>query len=411
MTGSPPRARPPLPRPQRLRPADVLRLGLVGVHTRPLRTVLASVGVAIGIAALVAVIGVPASNQSALRARFEALGPNLLQAEAGSAGFGGDRPAKLPDDAADRAARIAPVQAASATGNTDAAIRRNDRLPPERTGGLAVRATRLDLLAVLRGSVREGVFLNEATERFPTTVLGAGAAARLGIALTDETPNPVVRVDDHWFTVVGVLAPLPLHPLLDTSALVGWTAARTYLGFDGHPSTVYVRSDDDAVGQVRQVLGRSINPESPGEVLVTKPSDALAAQQLTEQAYSALYLGLAGVALLVGGVGVANTMIVSVMERRREIGLRRALGATRRQIRGQFLAESVVLAGLGGGLGVLLGSGITTWYATSQGWPAVLPWYAVVGGPLSALVLGSLAGAYPAIRASRLTPTEALTAG
>lgn len=397
-----------LPKPSALGPFEVGRLGMVGVRNRPLRTVLAALGIAIGIGALVAVTGVPASNQAALRARLAALGPNLLEAEAGSGGFARDAPARLPMESVDMVRRIAPVQAASATGNTSATVRRTDLIPAAETGGIGVKAARLDLLEVLRGTVRHGRFLNSATERYPTTVLGAKAARTLGVSLEDRTDAPLVWIADRWFTVVGVLDPLPLHEYIDASVLVGWTAARDYLGFDGHPSTIYVRADDRAVPQVRQVLGRTINPRSPGEVRVTKPSDALQAQQITEDAYSQLFLGLGGVALLVGGIGVANTMVVAVLERRREIGLRRALGATRRQIGAQFIAESVVLAGIGGGMGILLGVSATAGYAAWQGWPAVLPLYAVVGGPVAAVLVGVLAGLYPAIRASALAPTEAL---
>lgn len=397
-----------LPKPSALGLFEVVRLGMVGVRNRPLRTVLAALGIAIGIGALVAVTGVPASNQAALRARLAALGPNLLEAEAGAGGFARDEPARLPMESVDMVRRIAPVQAASATGNTSATVRRTDLIPAAETGGIGVKAARLDLLEVLRGTVRHGRFLNSATERYPTTVLGAKAARTLGVSLEDRTDAPLVWIGDRWFTVVGVLDPLPLHEYIDASVLVGWTAARDYLGFDGHPSTIYVRADDRAVPQVRQVLGRTINPRSPGEVRVTKPSDALQAQQITEDAYSQLFLGLGGVALLVGGIGVANTMVVAVLERRREIGLRRALGATRRQIGAQFIAESVVLAGIGGGMGILLGVSATAGYAAWQGWPAVLPLYAVVGGPVAAVLVGVLAGLYPAIRASALAPTEAL---
>lgn len=396
----------PLPRATRLPPGDVLRLGTVGVRTRPVRTVLAALGIAIGIAALIAVVSIPASNQAALRARLAALGPNLLTVVPGTNIAGGK--AKLPPVAVDMIRRIGPVREVSATGETDATVRRTDLVPAQETGGLSVKAARLDLLPVLGGSVRAGRFLDQATEAFPVVVLGARAAKVLGTELRPGLPAPSVWIKDRWFTVIGVLAANPLAFEVDNAVLVGWKAAEEHLGFDGSPGQIYVRADDRAVEAVKSVLGRTANPKSPNEVLVSRPSDALAAQQLVEQAYSGLFLGLGGVALLVGGIGVANTMVISVLERRREIGLRRALGASRRQISGQFLAEAVVLAGIGGGIGLLIGVAATAVYSASQGWPAVLPLTALAGGVGAAVVVGVLAGVYPAVRASRLTPTEAL---
>jgi len=397
----------PLPRATRLPLPDVLRLGTVGVRTRPVRTVLAALGIAIGIAALIAVVSIPASNQAALRARLAALGPNLLTVSPGTSIAGGGK-AKLPPVAVEMIRRIGPVRSVSATGDTGATVRRTDLVPVQETGGLSVKAARLDLLPVLGGAVRTGRFLDEATESFPVVVLGARAARLLGTEPQPGLPAPVVWIKDRWFTVIGVLQANPLAFEVDNAVLVGWKAAQDLLGFDGTPGQIYVRADDRAVEAVKAVLGRTANPKSPGEVLVSRPSDALAAQQLVEQAYSGLFLGLGGVALLVGGIGVANTMVISVLERRREIGLRRALGASRRQISGQFLAEAVVLAGIGGGIGLLIGVAATAVYSASQGWPAVLPLAALAGGVGAAVVVGVLAGVYPAVRASRLTPTEAL---
>lgn len=214
----------------------------------------------------------------------------------------------------------------------------------------------------------------------------------------------------HWFTVTGILDPVVLTPELDSAALVGWPAAESYLDFDGHPTTVYTRSAEDSVEAVRAVLAATANPPAPNEVEVSRPSDALAAQRATDDTFTALLLGLGGVALLVGGVGVANTMVISVLERRAEIGLRRSLGAARGQVRLQFLAESLLLSGLGGAGGVLLGITVTTGYAISQGWLTVVPAWVMLGGLGATLVIGALAGLYPAIRAARLAPTEALAA-
>ncbi|HEY0640339.1 MAG TPA: ABC transporter permease [Pseudonocardiaceae bacterium] len=407
MTGPATGPVPPLPPGTRLHPQDVLRLGLVGIRTRPLRTVLAALGIAIGIASLVAVLGIPASNRAALRLELAALGPNLLIATPGQ--LPGGQRAELPKESVAMVGRVAPVQAVSATGDTGTAARRSPALPVDDTGG-PVLAARLDLLTTLRGTVAQGAYLTAVTERYPVAVLGAVAATRLGIDLSGPGPAPVIAIGDELFTVAGILDRLTLAPVVDRSVLVGWPAAEEYLGFDGRPNTLFVRVQEHAVEQVRSVLGRTANPADPSAVLVSRPSDALAASRLAEASYAALFVGLGGVALLVGGVGVANTMVVSVLERRPEIGLRRALGATRRQIRGQFLAEAMVLAGLGGLVGTMLGVVVTTAFAAWQGWPAVLPPVVLLGGPAAALLIGAIAGGYPALRASRLTPTEALNA-
>ncbi|MDX2642090.1 ABC transporter permease [Streptomyces sp. PA03-1a] len=394
-------------RPIRLSPLDVLRLGLLGLRTRRTRAALSALGIAIGIATLVVVTGIPASSQRALMEELSALGTNMLRAQPQP---DAEQKARLPEAADAMAARIGPVTSATAVANTHATVRRSDLSDPNDSIGITVLAARTNLLSTVGGTVRAGHFLGRATERFPTAVLGTRAASRLGIDRVLPGREPLVTIGEHRFTVIGILEPMPLTPDLESSVLVGWDAARDVLAFDGHPTVVYVKARESRIEAVRAVLPDSVNPELPGLVQVSRPSDALAAKRATEHAFSALFLGLAGVALLVGGIGVANTMFVSVLERRREIGLRRALGANRRQIRGQFLTESVMLSVLGGLSGTLLGAAGTAAYAISQSWPPVLPPLALATGMAGAIAVGAAAGVYPALRASRLPPTQALSA-
>ena len=393
--------------PARLGPADILRVGGVGLRTRPLRAFLSALGIAIGIAAMIAVVGISSSSRAELDRALAALGTNLLTVEPGSTLFGAD--AQLPEESIAMIGRIGPVTEVSATGQvSDAKVYRSDRIPAAETGGIATQAARLDLLGTVGAEVATGTWLNAATARYPAVVLGATAAQRLGITAAD--PQVQVWLGGRPFTVVGTLAAAPLAPELDTSALIGWPAATEYLGFDGHPTTVYTRARESQVEAVRSVLGATTNPEAPNEVEVSRPSDALAAAEATDDAFTGLLLGLGAVALLVGGVGVANTMVISVLERRAEIGLRRSLGATRGQVRTQFLAESLLLSALGGIGGVVLGILVTSGYALSQNWPTVVPAWAMLGGVGATLVIGGFAGLYPAVRAARLAPTEALAA-
>ena len=388
-------------------PLDLLAVGLVGLRTRPMRAALSALGISIGIATMIVVTGIPASSQAALMRELSALGTNTLQAMPAPQ----DPPVQLPEESVGMVRRIGPVTRVSAVANTHSVVRRSDRTDPGDGSGLTVLAARLDLPPAINARVRFGQWLNPATEKFPTVVLGSVAAARLGVGgVPRGGPGPQVMIGRTWFTVVGILAATPLLPEIDRSVLVSWSAARDHLGFDGHPTVLYLQADEASLEAVRAVLPETIHPEQPGQVMVTRPSDALAAKRATESTFSALFLGLAVVALLVGGIGVANTMVISVLERRAEIGLRRALGAGRGRIRGQFLTESVVLSLLGGAAGTVLGVLATTFYATRQEWPVVVPGYAVAAGLGGAVLIGVLAGVYPAIRASRLTPTQALAA-
>ncbi|GAA2649971.1 ABC transporter permease [Paractinoplanes durhamensis] len=398
----------------RLRFSDQARVASAGVRARKLRATLSALGIAIGVAAIVAVLGLSSSSQAGLLAEIDRLGTNLLTASSGQS-FGGSD-AQLPLEAPARVGNLAAVESVAHTGDIAGAnVYRTPLIPAVSTNAIQVRAASLNLLSVVATGMAKGRWLNEATATQPVAVLGATAAKRLGFDRV--TPGQRVWLGGQWFYVAGILAPAKLASALDTSVLVGYPAAHRYLdhvaiaqgrAVDGPPSKLYVRAATDQVTQVQAVLAQTANPESPNEVDISQPSDALTARAAAEGAFDSLFLGLGVVALIVGAVGVANIMIISVLERRSEIGLRRALGATRRQIRGQFLAEAVLLTVLGGTAGVAAGMIATVVYARNKGWQVVVPVEAWAGGIAAAVLIGAIAGLVPALRAARLSPTEAL---
>ncbi len=394
--------------PSKLHGADVLRTAVVGLRTRKLRAALSALGIMIGIASMVAVLGLSESSKSELLAQLDRLGTNLLTVQAGT-GIGRGS-GELPEDAAAMIARIGPVEVTSVVSTVDGAnVFRTDFIPEGQTGGISVQAVSPDLLDTLGGTVAEGRFLDAASSTYPATVLGSVAAERLGVATVAGTQ--LVWLGDQWFTVIGILDQFELSPDLDRAALVGLPAAEKYLDDDNVPTAIYVRAEPAAIDAVMGVLAATANPETPEEVEVDRPSDALEAREAADDAFTALFLGLGGVALLVGGVGIANVMVISVLERRSEIGLRRALGATKRHVASQFLGEALLLASVGGVGGVLLGSGVTWAWASWRGWSVLVPPIAIAGGIGAAIAIGAIAGLYPAVRAARMSPTEALRTG
>jgi putative ABC transport system permease protein len=382
----------------------MLRVAAIGVRARPLRAVLSALGIAVGIAAMVAVVGISASSRAEIDQQLKALGTNLLTVEPGQT-FGGGL-ATLPAESMDMVARIDPVETVTAVGAVDANVYRNNQIDQAQTNAISTMAVRTDLLDTVGGEVASGRWLDEALSDFPTVVLGATTAQRLGISHTNG--SVAVWLGDQHFTVVGILEPVPLAPELDSAALIGWPVAQEVLGFDGAPTRIYERSPEATVADVRAVLPATVNPANPQEVTVSRPSDALAAQAAADETLITLLLALGGVALLVGGIGVANTMVIAVLERRSEIGLRRALGATRRYIRIQFLGESILLAGLGGIGGAMLGGLVTAAFAASRSWPFALPAWVLALAAGATILVGAIAGAYPAARAARMSPTAAL---
>jgi putative ABC transport system permease protein len=398
-----------VPSPARLRPSDLAFLAAIGLRTRKLRAALSALGIAIGVAAIVAVLGLAASSKAALLTEIARLGTNLLTVANGQ-DFSGNT-VELPAAAPGMIRRLPGVAAVQDTGTVNGVyVYKSPLIPAINTNALSVDASTLNLPAVAGTSVAQGSYLNAATAREPVVVLGATAAQLLGIDRV--RPAERIWVGSQWFYVTGILNPVPdtYVPEINTAVLVGFPAAQAYLHFDGRPSQIYVRTVDTqaATTRVDTLLGAQANPENSSQIRVSQPSDALTAQADAKGALATLFLGLGAVALLVGAIGVANIMVISVLERRQEIGLRRALGASRGQIRTQFLAEAILLSLTGGATGVIIGAAATAAYARTHGQAVIVPPEAWAAGLASAVIIGALAGLLPAIRAARLSPTQAL---
>jgi putative ABC transport system permease protein len=405
------------PAPARLRLPDLARLAAVGLRTRKLRAALSGLGIAIGVAAIVAVLGLSASSQAGLIAEINALGTNLLTVQSGQGITG--QPVPLPGAAPAMIARLPGVTAVGDTGQINISAYRSQVIPSVNTNALFVQAASLGLLPAVGTTVARGAWLNAATAREPVAVLGAAAAQRLGIdriwpgeriwVTPGVAPGGTAgQGGGTWFYLAGILRPAALTPEIDSSVLVGFPAARQYLGYPGNPSTIYLRAATSQVTAVDALLAAQANPENPAEVDVSQPSAYLIAEADAQGAFNTLFLGLGAVALLVGAVGVANIMVISVLERRSEIGLRRALGATKGHIRIQFLAEAILLALAGGAAGVTAGAAATAIYARAKGWAIVIPAEAWAGGLAATVLIGAIAGLLPALKAARMSPTQAL---
>jgi len=388
---------------QRLKIKDLFFVALYGVRARRGRAALTSIGIGIGIAAIVAVTGISASGRADLLATLESLGTNLIKASP-QAGFFGTQE-KLPDGVVGMVERIGPVEEVTSTTQTDLIVRRSDFISEFEGGGISTIVTSPELLQVVGGNLIEGRFIQDGLSNIPVTVLGSVTASRLGIN-TLETPTKIL-IGNEWFGVVGILDELKIHPDLDRSVFIGYGVAKTLFDIDKEPTTIYVRANPTYIEDVVEVIAPSMNPENPDQVQVSRPSDALEAQEAADAALQ-ITSWLGSVALLVGGVAIANVMVMSVLERRMEIGVRRSIGATRKEIRYQFLLESIVLSGIGGLVGVVLGTGVTLGYTNYTDIVFSIPVSQVLGAILLALLIGAISGVYPAIKASKIQPAEAV---
>jgi putative ABC transport system permease protein len=393
-----------LKRRHRLTPFDVLATATLGPRTRLVRATLSALGIAIGIAALVALLGIPASQKAQSEADYEAMGANLITVFPGTNQQDQSK-ITIPLTAPVMVDAIGPVKATLTLYEIpDVGVFRTDAIPSGQTGGITAAIPQGDLLTTLNIGLAQGRWFDPGLLELPTVVLGDAAARRLDAGVGNR-----IWIDRQWWAVIGVLEPLELAEQLDSTAFLAQGPAERL-----HPDlpigSIYVSTTSGRSKAVRGVMAATVNPANPRGVNVSQLSPFDTAREMAENTLSKLSLGLGGVALLVGGIGIANTMVVAVMERRGEIGLRRAMGARTGQIALQFVLEAAVI-GLGGGvMGAAFGVYVVYLYTAAFSQLFAIPVWLLGAGPGMSVVIGAIAGLYPSLKAARQSPTTALRA-
>jgi putative ABC transport system permease protein len=389
---------------------DLLGVAWKGLSARKIRTLLIMLGPIVGVAAMVGAVGLTESAKGDLKQKLSTLGTNLIIANAGGS-FGQQNPT-FPGDAVTRVKAISSVESASATTNLSQVI----ALPAQ--GGsdfyqafpVPVRAADLTLPAVLDVPVINGRWLSAADNKLHAraAVIGAGLAKQYAF-LRGE--NRTIRLNDTNFGVVGVLGPVALDPDLDNAVFVTQWAAKHVFATDGKPNQLYVRSTPKDTQATADAIPTAINLGGPDQVSTKVPSDVLKAASQADKTLqqTALFAGL--LALTVGGLGIANVMSISVIQRSSEIGIRRAVGHSRSKIGLQFLLESLFVGILGGILGAAVGVGVVYLVSAFAHWVVVIAYSRIPIWMGLALIVSVVAGLYPSIKAARLEPLETLRLG
>ncbi len=389
-----------------------------GIGARPSRLIMTTLGTVLGIASLVVTIGFAQTAAGQIASQFDAVAATQVVIEPGTSrtAMGTTQAiARLPWDASERVERLAGVQragliAAVPLGETTiTAVPINDP-SAAKTLSPPLAATSASLLEAVRGHVVTGRYFDSGHDARGdrVVVLGADAAKKLGINRVDTQPS--IFIGDHSYTVIGIVSGMERRADLLDSVILPLGTARTDFGLLA-PDELQVQIQVGAGALVGRQAPVALDPNAPENFEVQAPPSKSELQANVQADVNIVFLILGAIALLAGGLGIANVTLLSVMERVGEIGLRRALGATKRNIASQFIVESVVIGLLGGLIGSALGVFAVVIVSLVQGWTPVLDLWVALGAALLGAVVGLAAGAYPANRASNIEPITALRGG
>nr|WP_144016980.1 ABC transporter permease [Beutenbergia cavernae] len=389
-----------------------------GIGARPGRLFLTILGTVLGICALVVTMGMAQTGAGQIARQFDAVAATQVVVEpASTTTMGGEQRARaqLPWDSPERVARLAGVEAAALLADVDTggaqvtAVPVTDPTAP-RVASPPVVAASADLLPAVRGNLGTGRFFDAGHDARAdrVVVLGAAAAERLGVNRVDSQPS--IFIGSRSYTVIGILEDVARRRDLVDAVILPLGTARADFGLTA-PKELQIRITVGAGSVVARQAPIALAPNTPENIEVQAPASGGGLQENVQADVNAIFLALGGLALLVGGLGIANVTLLSVMERVGEIGLRRALGATRRQIAAQFIVESVVIGLLGGLIGAALGVFAVVGVSALQRWTPILDLRMALGSALLGGLIGLVAGAYPAIKAASLEPVAALRGG
>lgn len=389
---------------RRLRLSRLLGEALEGIRSQPTRSLLTGLGTLVGVGAVVVVLGVTATANAQIAETFSEQSSTLVTAEldpmAGMTRFDDDAEARvLAIDGVEAAGIVSAI--ALSDGPTVHPGGPEDGVDPPRVSGVTPGYFDVIDAPLVQGRVIDAYLVER-----PVAVLGARAAARLGII--DVAEQVLIQVGRQPFLVVGILGAARRDQVSAGDVLVPQSYIRDWLPAGDYVEQLLVTTRAGAGASTARQVPAAVAPFQPGGVVAQYPERPRVVDDAVSEDLRLLFVLLAVVSVVVAALGIANVALMSVMERRREIGLRRALGARRAHIVGQFLFEAAVLGSLGGAAGGAIGQIVVVVVSAQQSWTPTLDPALTVGSAPAGLVVGVVAGLYPAVRAASVPPLEAL---